>query len=69
MRTLKIIMFVLTVIGALNWGLVGLFKFDLVASLFGEMSCITRIVYAIVGLAGFYSLVAIGHMFREHDDY
>ncbi|AQQ08370.1 hypothetical protein L21SP3_00146 [Sedimentisphaera cyanobacteriorum] len=42
---------ILTVIGGLNWGLVGLFKFDLVATLFGDMSPISRAVYIIVALA------------------
>lgn len=43
---------VLVVIGALNWGLVGLFNVDLVASLFGTMTPLSRTVYAIVGLSG-----------------
>jgi uncharacterized membrane protein YuzA (DUF378 family) len=46
----------LTVIGAINWGLVGLFKFDLVAALFGSMSAGSRIVYILVALAGVYLL-------------
>lgn len=46
----------LTVIGALNWGLVGLFRFDLVAALFGSMSAGSRIVYILVALAGLYLL-------------
>lgn len=44
----------ITIIGALNWGLIGLFKFDLVAFLFGDMSWISRIVYTLVGLCGLY---------------
>ncbi|WP_139491934.1 DUF378 domain-containing protein [Brevibacillus dissolubilis] len=47
---------ILVIIGALNWGLIGLFNFDLVATLFGDMSLVSRIVYALVGLAGIYSL-------------
>jgi uncharacterized protein len=46
----------LVVIGALNWALVGLFEWNLVAALFGPMSAITRIVYVVVGLAGLYLL-------------
>ena len=42
---------ILIIIGALNWGLVGFFKFDLVAAIFGEKSAVSRFVYAIVGLA------------------
>ncbi|HET9017142.1 MAG TPA: DUF378 domain-containing protein, partial [Thermomicrobiaceae bacterium] len=44
----------LTIVGAVNWGLVGLFKFDLVATLFGDMSALARIVYSLVGLAGLW---------------
>lgn len=47
----------LVIIGALNWGLIGLFHFDLVATLFGGAgSLISRIVYTLVGLAGIYSI-------------
>jgi len=42
----------LSLIGALNWGLVGFFKFDLVAWLFGPMTILSRFVYAVIGLAG-----------------
>jgi hypothetical protein len=43
---------ILVVIGAVNWGLVGLFQFDLVAALFGPASVLSRLVYSLVGLAG-----------------
>lgn len=46
----------LTIIGAINWGLVGLFKFDLVAYLFGNLTILSRIVYCLVGLAGIFLL-------------
>lgn len=46
----------IAIIGAVNWGLVGFFKFDLVAFLFGNMSLISRIVYGLVGLCGLYML-------------
>lgn len=56
---------ILMIIGSLNWGLVGLFKFDLVAALFGgEFSVISRIVYTIVGIAGVY---AISLLFRDRE--
>lgn len=45
-----------TIIGAINWGLIGIFQFDLVAFLFGEMSVITRIVYTLVGICGLYMI-------------
>lgn len=47
---------VLMIIGALNWGLVGAFGFDLVAAIFGEMSALARIVYVLVGLAGLWGI-------------
>lgn len=44
----------IAIIGAINWGLIGFFRFDLVAFLFGDMSWLSRIVYALVGLCGLY---------------
>ena len=44
----------LSIIGAVNWGLIGLFKFDLVAFLFGSMTLLSRIIYTIVGIFGIY---------------
>ena len=46
----------LVIIGAVNWGLVGFFEFDLVAFLFGNLGWISRIIYALVGLSGLYLL-------------
>jgi uncharacterized protein len=51
------IVFILLVVGGLNWGLVGFFEYDLVASLFGDMSTISRVIYALVGLAALYELI------------
>lgn len=51
MRTLDTLALVLLIVGGLNWGLVGAFDFDLVATLFGEMSALSRIVYVLVGLS------------------
>lgn len=45
---------VLVVVGGLNWALVGLFSFDLVAALLGDMSILSRIIYVLVGLAAVY---------------
>ena len=47
---------ILIIIGAINWGLIGLFKFDLVATLFGEMSVLSRIVYKLVGISGIWGI-------------
>ncbi len=47
---------ILVIVGAINWGLVGFFGFDLVAQIFGEMTMASRIVYDLVGLAGVYMI-------------
>ena len=46
----------LIIIGAINWGLIGFFKFDLVAAIFGEMSVLSRIIYALVGISGIWGI-------------
>lgn len=48
----------LVIVGGLNWGLVGAFEFDLVATIFGEMSALSRIVYVLVGLSALYLIFA-----------
>jgi len=61
MSTLQKVAFVLTIIGAINWGLIGFFQFDLVAAIFGGQSAaLSRIIYGIVGVAG---LINIGLLF------
>lgn len=50
---------IFTLIGALNWGLIGLFSFDLVAFLFGEMTVLSRIVYTLVGICGIINIVLL----------
>lgn len=54
LNVLDIIAIVLVIVGGLNWGLIGLFNFDLVAAIFGDMTVLSRIVYAVVGLAAIY---------------
>ena len=54
MKSLDVAALALLVIGGLNWGLVGAANFDLVATLFGEMSAISRVIYVLVGLAALY---------------
>lgn len=56
MSTFQKICLVFTIIGALNWGLIGIFDFDLVSYLFGEMSFLTRTVFTIVGLTGLINI-------------
>ncbi|GLC29119.1 DUF378 domain-containing protein [Clostridium omnivorum] len=60
MRALDTIALLLVIIGAVNWGLIGFFRFDLVAALFGDMSTFSRIVYALVGIAGLYAISFLG---------
>lgn len=56
MKVIHYIALILVIIGALNWGLVGFFKFDLVAAIFGGSAApISRVIYALVGLAGLWS--------------
>lgn len=57
---------VLTIIGAVNWGLIGLFSFDLVAFLFGTMTLLSRIVYTLVGISGLY-LIYTASKFGDRD--
>ena len=52
MKTIDALAAVIVIVGAVNWGLVGLLDFDLVAAIFGDMSVISRMVYVLVGLAG-----------------
>lgn len=56
-KTMDTLALILVIIGALNWGMIGLFQFDLVASIFGGMSgIISRIIYTLVGLAGIWGI-------------
>lgn len=52
----------LVIVGAINWGLIGFFHFDLVAFLFGDMSWLSRIVYALVGISGLYTCSLFGRI-------
>ncbi len=55
--TLGLIAWILVIIGALNWGLVGIFNFDLVAAIFGDMSVASRVVYILVGVAALIGII------------
>jgi uncharacterized protein len=59
---LKWIAWVIVVIGALNWGLIGFFQFDLVAAIFGSIPMLVSIVYDLVGLS---ALVLIGYKIKK----
>ena len=59
MRLVNIVTLVLLIVGGLNWGLIGLFGFDLVAALFGEMSALSRIVYTLVGISAVWQIIPV----------
>ena len=61
-RGLDYTLLTFVLIGAINWGLIGFFRFDLVAFLFVNMSWLSRIVYGIVGISGLYLLSAYGRI-------
>ncbi|MDF2906636.1 MAG: putative rane protein [Herbinix sp.] len=65
MKTLDYIALILVVIGAINWGLIGFFSFDLVRAIFGDMTLVSRIVYALVGVSGLYALSFFGRLRNE----
>ncbi|MEK5444101.1 MULTISPECIES: DUF378 domain-containing protein [unclassified Fredinandcohnia] len=66
MNGLQRLALALVIIGAINWGLIGFFQFDLVAAIFGgQDSILSRIIYSLVGLSGLYSLVLLFKPDRE----
>ncbi len=65
MKTLDYIALVLVVIGAVNWGLIGFFSFDLVKAIFGNMTIVSRIIYSLVGVSGLYALSFFGRLRNE----
>lgn len=56
MKVIDKIALVLIIIGAINWGLIGIFQFDLVATIFGQMSMVSRIIYGLVGISGIWGI-------------
>lgn len=62
MKWLDYLALTLVIIGAINWGLIGFFQFDLVAFLFGNLSLLSRIIYAVIGIAGLYMIRLYGHI-------
>lgn len=59
MNVLKYTAYVLTLIGALNWGLIGIFGFDLVAAIFGDMTLMSRIIYSLVGVSAIITALTL----------
>lgn len=56
MKVIDTIALILIIIGAINWGLVGFFNFNLVDTIFGNMSVISRVIYALVGISGLWGI-------------
>ncbi len=56
MKVIDKIALVLIIIGAINWGLIGFFNFNLVDTIFGDMSIVSRIIYALVGISGLWGI-------------
>ena len=68
MRILKIIALTLTIIGAINWGLIGLFDFNLVAMIFGGVeSSLTTLIYILVGISGIIDIAILIDCFEHLD--
>ena len=63
---MNIVAMILVIIGAINWGLIGFFQFDLVAAIFGgQDAVVSRIIYALVGLAGLWAIVLVPRVRRR----
>lgn len=56
MKIIDKIALILVIIGAINWGLIGIFQFNLVEAIFGNMTVIARIIYALVGVSGLWAI-------------
>ncbi|MSS64384.1 DUF378 domain-containing protein [Velocimicrobium porci] len=65
MKTIDYIALIFVIVGAINWGLIGFFGFDLVRILFGDMTFLSRVIYAIVGICGLYALSYFGRINNE----
>ena len=67
MKTLNLLTLILTIVGGLNWGLVGVADFDLVAAIFGEGSALARAVYVLVGLSALYQILPLTKAFQINE--
>lgn len=67
METLQKVALVFTIIGAVNWGLIGIADFDLVATIFGNMTLISRIIYTVVGVCGLINIGIFFNHFVDHE--
>lgn len=66
LNTIDWIAYALTIIGGLNWGLVGAFEFNLVAAIFGEQTILSRIIYILVGLSAVYLIYTATKLRENH---
>ena len=62
MKLLDYVLLTLVIVGAINWGLIGLIQFDLIRVLFGDMSILSRIIYCVVGIGGLYAISYYGRI-------
>ncbi|MCI8750287.1 MAG: DUF378 domain-containing protein [Lachnospiraceae bacterium] len=62
MKVIDYVLLTLVIIGAINWGLIGFLDFDLVRVIFGDMSLLSRIIYAAVGIGGLYAISYYGRI-------
>jgi uncharacterized membrane protein YuzA (DUF378 family) len=67
MKAINVITLILLIVGGLNWGLVGLFQFDLVAAIFGAGSALSRLVYILVGVSALWQLVPLSRAMQGGD--
>lgn len=67
MKPLNLLTLILVIVGGLNWGLVGLFDFNLVAAIFGTGSLLSRIVYILVGASALWQLIPLIETFRSDE--
>jgi len=65
MRAINLVTSLLVIVGGLNWGLVGLFNFNLVSALFGDMSALSRIVYVLVGISAVWQIMPLLRGFSD----
>ena len=69
MNILRYTAYVLVLIGALNWGLIGLFGFNLVSAIFGDMTVLSRIIYSLVGVGAIIAMISMPECdtFHRHE--
>ncbi len=65
MKYVRYIAYALVLIGALNWGLIGMFGFDLIAAIFGDMTIMSRIIYSLVGVSAVITAFTVHHCDTE----